>query len=182
VANCTFTLQHAGTPDTLYPVAKRQISSGGGSIAGSPTSGSIVMPSAAGVIRLNYTASQGSIAVVVTDKPWVVSCAKIQSELAKILAQVPAPQPLDVEAELGPTVVAGRSSSPRFDTHQTPAHPSVEVLDFTDAEGSTITVKPHKDMTRWLLVAGLGVAAIGAGYYMSKRKRPKYRRRTTKGS
>lgn len=179
---CTFTLQHAGTPDTLYPVAKRQISSGGGSITGSPTSGAIVMPSAAGVIRLNYTASQGSIAVVVTDKPWVVSCAKIQSELAKILAQVPAAPPIDVEAELGPTVVAGRSSSPSFDTHQTPAHPSVEVLDFTDAEGSTITVKPHKDMTRWLLVAGLGVAAIGAGYYMSKRKRPKYRRRTTKGS
>jgi hypothetical protein len=178
---CTFTLQHAGTPDTLYPVAKRQISSGGGSITGSPTSGSIAMPSAAGVIRLNYTASQGSIAVVVTDKPWVVSCAKIQSELAKILAQVPAAPPIDVEAELGPTVVAGRSSSPRFDTHQTPAHPQVEVLDFGPDEGSTITVPARsQDMTRWLLVAGLGVAAIGVGYYVSKRKRPKHRRRTTK--
>lgn len=177
---CSFTLQHAGTPDTLFPVAKRAITTQGGSVTGSPVAGSIVLPSAAGRISLNYTARGSSLAIQVTDKPWVVSCSRIQSELAQVLAKVPAPGPLDVEAEFGEPVEVPRAT-PRFDSHQTPANPQVEILDFGADEGSTITVPARsQDMTRWLLVAGLGVAAIGMGYYVSKRKRPKHRRRTTK--
>jgi hypothetical protein len=175
VADCTYTLQHAGTPETLFPVARREISKSGGSVQGTPESGAVVLATAAGRVRFNYAARGNSVAIEVTDKPWVVSCAKIQSELVKMLAKVPAPQPLDVEGEIGP------SRTRPLDPTAPPTDNQVQVLDFT-GEGSIVTAAPmpQRDMTKWLLAAGIGAVAIGTGYYLTRKSKPKYRRRTTK--
>lgn len=171
---CSFTLTHAGTAQSLYLVAQDAIAAEGGSLTGSPSSGSISMPTPAGTVKLGYTASGSSVQIKVLDKPWLVSCAKIQSELAAIVADVPAPEPLDVEAEPGPAFYypQGEQSS---DT------PPTEII-FGEEEGSRITVKRNEstDMTKWLVAAGFGVAVLGAGYYLTRKRKP--RRRTTRRS
>jgi hypothetical protein len=174
VASCAFTLSHQGTPETLFPIARQEIAAEGGQMVGSPSSGEILMPTAAGDVRLRYTTAGRKISVEVTDKPWVVSCARVQAELANVLTRVPMPPPIDVE---------GESTAPAFVRYRPPhgGGPKVEVIDFEAAEAGTITVPARRtDMTRWLLVAGAGAVALGAVYVSRRKRSPKHRRRTTK--
>lgn len=161
MAACSFTLAHAGTPETLYPVVQREVSQNGGSIQGSPTSGSIRMPTPAGPVALSYIARGSSIAVTVVDKPMLASCARIQSGLLELLSKVPPPTPLDVPGESGPAMPISHVIE----------LPEVQILGDPDAPA------PTKNLTPWLVAAGVGLVAIGTGFALSKPKRkPRYRR------
>jgi hypothetical protein len=160
---CSFTLQHAGTPETLFPVAQQEVANNGGSITGSPASGNIRMPTPAGVVALNYVARGSSLAITVIDKPMLASCARIQSGLLELLAKVPAPTPIDVPGESGP-----------MQSHVT-VLPPVEIIGET-----SVPDNPQGTRIKWML--GIGIAAaLGTGLVLAhkpRRRTARYRRST----
>lgn len=168
MAACSFTLQHAGTPETLFPVVQHELSKSGGSIQGSPTAGSISTPTPAGDVTLNYKARGSSIAVTVLDKPMLVSCARIQSGLLELLAHVPPPTPIDVPGESGPALAS----------YHVTELPPIEILG--DPGTQHALAKP--DFSKWLLAAGVGLAALGTTYVLAqkpkRRRTARYSRRT----
>jgi len=157
---CSFTLSHAGTPATLFPVARDAIEAQGGSLVGSPSAGSASIPSPAGNVRFSYAAAGSKLGVTVTSKPLLVSCAQIQSALADVLARVPEPEPITVHGE--PVEI----NLPEQD------------VTFTSGETETVVVPPKTPTSNLWLLAGLAVAAGGlAAVRYTQPKRSKRRRR-----
>jgi hypothetical protein len=89
---CSFSLPFDGTPEEMFPVARRAILKQGGAVDGTSRAGSAVLPTIAGEVAVNYTISAGALSIVVTDKPMLVSCAQIQDGFRKAIAQAPVPK------------------------------------------------------------------------------------------
>lgn len=105
---CSFTLPLSGTPEEVFPAARAAILKEGGSVDGTSRSGSATLPTPVGEVSVNYKITEGALAIVVTDKPLLVSCGQIQDGFRKAIAhapvpraRTPAPQPpiIDVIAE-----------------------------------------------------------------------------------
>lgn len=82
---CNFTIPFSQTPEELIAKAKKGIIGGGGGFTGDVTSGDIVVPTPIGTIKGSYTIHNSVIEITITDKPFFVSCKRIEEELRKQL-------------------------------------------------------------------------------------------------
>lgn len=152
---CDFTLTHAGSPQSLFPIARRGIQQQGGTLTGNPRQGQVRFPSPVGQIEGTYTASGNQVRIVITRKPLLAPCGEIQRRLAELLAQVP-PEVIDAPAEPEEPPVGPR---PEDDVVLDPVfvEPPVEYYTFED---DVITV-PRRQQARWPLWIGVGVLTAG---------------------
>lgn len=82
---CNFNISFAQTAEELTARARKAISSGGGAFNGDATNGDFQMPTPVGAITGNYTINNSVIEITITDKPFFISCKRIQEELQKQL-------------------------------------------------------------------------------------------------
>jgi len=133
-------------------------------MSGSPSSGNLSIPTDVGQVEGTYFMRPGSVEVQITDKPFLLSCARIESELRRGLAALPA-QPVAAPAA---TVV-------RQADLDVVSSPSITVLpitsyDFGQDEGSTITVGSKR--TRGLGILGLlAFGTVGLVLFQRKKRR-----------
>ncbi len=82
---CNFNIPFSASPEELIAKAKRGINGGGGAFNGDAASGNFKMPTPLGAIEGSYTILNSVIKIAITDKPFFVSCTRIQEELQKQL-------------------------------------------------------------------------------------------------
>ena len=173
MAACDFTLIHSGSPDALYPIAKEAIEAQGGSLHGRPSGGEVTMPTPAGDVSFNYGAVGKRVDVIVTNKPFLVSCARIQSELANILAMVPQ-EVIDAEGEVvDPLDMPPGYVPPRpRDTRTEAGWGTPEVTEYFYEDdvvmGRRGAVVPGAQRAWWPLLLGIGV--IGGVVWYTQRE------------
>ena len=96
-------LKLPGSAEMLFPQARAAILAKGGQVQGNAVSGSASVPSPVGQIVFDYRTEGADLVITVTDKPWALSCARIENELRAGLAQVKAPAPTaPVDPDAGP--------------------------------------------------------------------------------
>jgi hypothetical protein len=91
VGTCAFSLHFDTTSDALFQSARTEIINQGGTFTGTPQQGQASLPTDAGTVYWNYLVQGQNLKVTVTDKPWLVSCAAIQQQMAELVASVPRP-------------------------------------------------------------------------------------------
>ncbi len=128
---------------------------------GNASNGALSIPTSVGRVDGTYFMRPSGITVEITDKPFLLSCERIESELRRGLAALPPP----VAATPTPTVV----------TIQPPPTGQPHVIDvpittYDFDEGSTVTVGSQRTnrMGSWGLLAVVGVGAV---LFFRKRKR-----------
>lgn len=82
---CNFNIPFSGSPEELTAKAKNGINSGGGAFNGDAAGGNFQMPTPLGAIEGSYVIRGSAIEITITDKPFFVSCKRIQEELQKQL-------------------------------------------------------------------------------------------------
>ncbi len=85
MANCKFNVGFNESIETLIGKAKAAIHKAGGTFSGNNEKGNYAIPTPVGKITGNYTVSGSAITFEITDKPFLVSCNKIEGELRKYL-------------------------------------------------------------------------------------------------
>lgn len=83
MAKCNISIDFNGNPDELIRSAEQAISGAGGSFSGSNAEGNFAINSPLGKVSGTYTVLGQSFNISITDKPFLVSCSKIEEELRK---------------------------------------------------------------------------------------------------
>jgi hypothetical protein len=83
MAKCNISIDFNGQPDELIRSAEQAISGAGGSFAGNNSDGSFAINSPLGKVSGTYTVVGQSFNISITDKPFLVSCSRIEDELRK---------------------------------------------------------------------------------------------------
>lgn len=165
---CNYSFPLQGDPQTAFTAAKAQILKQGGTVNGSSIAGNARIPSPVGAVLFEYQVTGQTLAVGVIDKPFLVSCDKIHSELQKALAY--APQPVAAPSTTTQQTAAQRAQSVAA-TQAVPANPShVIELDTQYIEGDPGA--PPVELN-WKLAAMLGglVLFSGALWWLHTRRR-----------
>lgn len=87
MAKCNFSIDFEGPIAPLIEKASNEIIAAGGSFNGDINSGSFQIPTPLGKVSGSYTVRGNAINFEITNKPIVISCAKIEAELRKRLDQ-----------------------------------------------------------------------------------------------
>jgi len=90
MSSCNFIIPFSQSPEELITKARKGITATGGAFTGDVTSGDIVVPTPIGTIKGTYTIRNSTInnsviEITITDKPFFVSCSRIENELPKQL-------------------------------------------------------------------------------------------------
>lgn len=83
MAKCNISIDFNGNPDELIRSAEQAISGAGGSFSGSNSAGDFSINSPLGKVSGTYTVLGQSFNISITDKPFLVSCSRIEDELRK---------------------------------------------------------------------------------------------------
>jgi hypothetical protein len=83
MAKCNISIDFHGDPDQLIRSAEHAISGAGGSFSGTNSDGKFAINSPLGKISGTYTVLGQSFNISITDKPFLVSCNRIEEELRK---------------------------------------------------------------------------------------------------
>jgi len=79
--SCTFSIPVKMSPDEVYSKASDAIQKAGGIIDGSGAGGTFSLPTPIGKIAGSFTIGNGIMDVIITDKPFIVSCSQIEQRL-----------------------------------------------------------------------------------------------------
>lgn len=83
MAKCNMSIDFIGDPDQLIRSAEQAISGAGGSFSGTNSDGKFAINSPLGKVSGSYTVLGQSFNISITDKPFLVSCSKIEDELRR---------------------------------------------------------------------------------------------------
>ena len=83
---CAFDIPFTGSPTALFERARAGIQSQGGTLTGDAMKGSVVVPTPIGRMAGTFTVTGQVAHFEITEKPFILSCARIQTELAKLAA------------------------------------------------------------------------------------------------
>ena len=83
MAKCNISIDFNGDPDQLIRSAEQAISGSGGSFYGNNAEGKFAINSPLGKVSGTYTVLGQSFNISIIDKPFLVSCSKIENELRK---------------------------------------------------------------------------------------------------
>jgi hypothetical protein len=82
MSNCNITQPFTGDANSLYQVVKTQIEQKGGTITGDATAGNFDIPALGSSIVGTYTIQGQNMILVITKKPFGVSCNQIEKYVA----------------------------------------------------------------------------------------------------
>lgn len=85
MAKCNFKIGYSQPIESLIEQARTGIAQKGGTFNGDTHSGNFTVPSPVGKIVGNYTVQGSSIDFAITDKPFIVTCNKIESALKGLI-------------------------------------------------------------------------------------------------
>lgn len=85
MAKCNFSIEFSDVAESLIQRAKEGINSAKGEFSGGITQGTFTVPTPLGNIQGNYTIEDSVIHLAVADKPMLLSCKRIESELRKFM-------------------------------------------------------------------------------------------------
>lgn len=83
MAKCNITIDFSGDPEQLVRSAETAISGAGGSFTGDNSTGKFAINSPLGKVSGTYMVEGQSFNISITDKPFLVSCSRIEDELKK---------------------------------------------------------------------------------------------------
>lgn len=83
MAKCNISIDFNGDPDQLIMSAEQAISGAGGSFSGNNSDGKFAINSPLGKVSGTYTVLGQSFNISIINKPFLVSCSKIEDELRK---------------------------------------------------------------------------------------------------
>jgi len=81
MAQCTFSIPFTVSPEDVSLQARQAIMETGGTFQGDATAGMFDVPTPMGSISGNYTIENNFIHVIISNKPFFVSCSLIESQL-----------------------------------------------------------------------------------------------------
>jgi hypothetical protein len=99
MAECAFTLRFDSTADALFQSARASILEQRGTFTGTPQQGKASLPTDVGTVFWDFSTQGQNLRIEVTNKPWLVSCATIQQQMAELVASVPK-TPIDTVGEV----------------------------------------------------------------------------------
>jgi hypothetical protein len=82
---CQFTISFTGDPESLTTRAKQAIEKSGGTFTGNLSQGEFRAKTAIGSIQGSYHLDGQQISIVITKKPMLLSCGRIQKELNLVI-------------------------------------------------------------------------------------------------
>ncbi len=83
MAKCNISIDFSGDPEQLIASAEQAISGAGGSFFGNNSDGRFSIHSPLGKVSGTYMVEGQSFNISITDKPFLVSCGRIEDELRK---------------------------------------------------------------------------------------------------
>jgi hypothetical protein len=83
MAKCNISIDFNGEPDELIRSAEQAISGAGGSFTGTSSDGKFAINSPLGKVSGTYTVVGQSFNISIIDKPFLVSCNRIEDELRR---------------------------------------------------------------------------------------------------
>lgn len=86
--SCQFTLPTTLSPIEINASASIALTNNGGTFTATETGGTFSVSIFLGTIAGSYNVTAGSIDVNITDKPWLISCGTIESELRKYVGGI----------------------------------------------------------------------------------------------
>ena len=84
---CRFRFNFTGTGEALVEKFRSRFSREGGTLSGSETEGSFVLPTPVGQFKGSYAVSGQTIDIDVSDKPAFVPCGLIEGRLSKFVQE-----------------------------------------------------------------------------------------------
>jgi hypothetical protein len=85
MARCQFSIEFSGGAEELLQKAKDGITRARGSFEGDASQGAFRVPTPLGEIKGMYAIEGSVIAITVSDKPMLLGCGRIESELRKFM-------------------------------------------------------------------------------------------------
>lgn len=85
MARCSFSIDISDTPEELIRKAKAGITQANGSFDGDTNQGSFRVPTPLGAISGTYEMEASAISIAIQNKPMLLSCSRIESELRKFM-------------------------------------------------------------------------------------------------
>ncbi|MGV3685290.1 MAG: hypothetical protein ACO1NS_06675 [Daejeonella sp.] len=83
MAKCNISIDFSGDPEQLIRSAEQAISGAGGAFTGNNSDGKFSINSPLGKVSGTYIVQGQSFNISITDKPFLVSCSRIEDELRK---------------------------------------------------------------------------------------------------
>jgi hypothetical protein len=78
---CQFSISFSGDPETLIQRVRQEIERARGTFSGDSTQGNFGVKTGLGSIEGNYQIAGQAISITITDKPFFISCERIEKEL-----------------------------------------------------------------------------------------------------
>ncbi len=78
---CQFRIPFSGDPETLIKRVRQETERAGGGFSGDAMQGNLGIKTALGSIEGNYQIAGQEILIAITDKPFFISCERIEKEL-----------------------------------------------------------------------------------------------------
>jgi hypothetical protein len=85
MSKCNFTIEFTASADDLIQKAKAAITNSGGQFNGDTSSGAFMISTPVGNVAGSYAVENQSFHINIEDKPFLVSCSKIESTLRNFL-------------------------------------------------------------------------------------------------
>jgi hypothetical protein len=85
MANCNFSINFSSSAEALIQQASAAITNAGGNFNGDTNGGDFSISTPVGKVAGAYTVSQQTIDFRITDKPFLLSCGRIEDELRKYI-------------------------------------------------------------------------------------------------
>ena len=85
MAQCDFSIEFSDTPESLIKRATEGITQAKGEFTGDITQGFFTVPTPLGNIQGRYMIEGSVINLFVADKPMLISCKRIETELRKFM-------------------------------------------------------------------------------------------------
>ncbi len=83
---CQFNIPFSGDAESLIRRARQELLNAGGSFNGDSTQGNFQAKTPLGSIAGSYVISGQEISISITDKPFFISCRRIQKELTGVMS------------------------------------------------------------------------------------------------
>lgn len=86
MAKCNISINFNGSSEVLIGQAEQAITGVGGTFSGDQLSGNFTISSPIGKVSGNYSVEDQTFSIAITDKPFLLSCNRIEDELRKYIA------------------------------------------------------------------------------------------------
>jgi hypothetical protein len=87
MSKCNFSIDFTGPSDALIQQAQSAITSAGGKFNGDVNNGGFIIPTPIGEVSGAYAVENQSFHISIEDKPFLLSCNKIETELRNYLGK-----------------------------------------------------------------------------------------------